>query len=71
MMVCPGVAPVPVRVGVLSSVVLPLVNGPCTEPTSSVTLKAGDVGALGACVSSVTVKLAVLVLPVCAVTSAI
>ena len=70
-MVWPGVAPVPLSVGVVSSVALPVVSRPCTEPTSSVTVKAGVVGALGAWVSSVTVKLAVLVLPVCAATSAL
>ncbi len=50
-MTSPGVAPLPVSVGVVSSVALPLVSGPCTEPTSSVALPMA--GALGAVVSMV------------------
>ena len=67
MMVWPGVAPVPLSVGVVSSVALPVVSRPCTEPTSSVTVKAGVVGvpgAAGACGSRAMGKLAGLALPV-------
>ena len=42
-MVCPGVAPVPCKVGVVSSELAPLESSPCTAPTLSVTLNAPGV----------------------------
>ena len=57
-MVSPGVAPVPVRVGVLSSVTSPLVSGPCSTPTSSV--MPPKVGTAGAAVSMVSANAVLL-----------
>ena len=48
----PGVPPVPLKVGVASSVVCPVVTGPVWAPWSSVMV--GAAGALGALVSMTT-----------------
>ncbi|ODU13220.1 MAG: hypothetical protein ABS94_27330 [Variovorax sp. SCN 67-85] len=46
-MTSPGVAPLPVSVGVVSSVTPPLARGPCTEPMlSDAEPMAGTAGAL-------------------------
>ena len=60
-MMSPGVAPLPPKVGVVSSVTSPSLSGPCNSPTSSV--MAPRVGVLGAVVSMVSAKVVLVAAP--------